>query len=117
MDYSTDRPYPETVGTSAPGMESPHRVWKKSPGLSGMAFLVGHPQSAWNDSLFLGALADRNLIRLSLDGDRIVGEERLLGDLGARIRDVRVGRNGDVYVLTDEDDGRLLRLQPPKAAH
>jgi len=82
-----------------------------------MAFLVGHPESAWNDSLFLGALADRNLIRLSLDGDRIVGEERLLGDLGARIRDVRVGRNGDVYVLTDEDDGRLLRLQPPKAAH
>ena len=117
MDYSTARPYPETVGTSAPGMESPHRVWKKSPGLSGMAFLVGHPESAWNDSLFLGALADRNLIRLTLDGDRIVGEERLLGDLGARIRDVRVGRNGDVYVLTDEDDGRLLRLQPPQAAH
>jgi len=117
MDYSTDRPYPETVGTSAPGMESPHRVWKKSPGLSGMAFLVGHPESAWNNSLFLGALADRNLIRLTLDGDRIAGEERLLGDLDARIRDVRVARNGDVYVLTDEDDGRLLRLQPPKAAH
>jgi len=117
MDYSTDRPYPETVGTSAPGMESPRRVWKKSPGLSGMAFLVGHPESAWNDSLFLGALADRNLIRLTLDGDRIVGEERLLDDLGARIRDVRVGANGDVYVLTDEDDGRLLRLQPPQAAH
>ena len=82
-----------------------------------MAFLVGHPQSAWNDSLFLGALADRNLIRLTLDGDRIAGEERLLGDLDARIRDVRVARNGDVYVLTEEDDGRLLRLQPPKAAH
>ena len=117
MDYSTNRPYPETVGTSAPGMESPHYTWKKSPGLSGMAFLVGHPESAWNNSLFLGALADRNLIRLTLDGDRIVGEERLLGDLDARIRVVRVARNGDVYVLTDEDDGRLLRLQPPKAAH
>jgi aldose sugar dehydrogenase len=117
MDYSTNRPYPETVGTSAPGMESPDYVWKKSPGLSGMAFLRGHPESAWNNSLFLGALADRNLIRLTLDGDRIVGEERLLGDLGARIRDVRVGKDGSVYVLTDDDNGRLLRLQPPAVAH
>jgi glucose/arabinose dehydrogenase len=89
-------------------------MWQKSPGLSGMAFYVGHPQSPWNNSLFLGALADRNLIRLTLDGDRIVGEERLLGDLGARIRDVRVGGDGNVYVLTDEDDGRLLKLEPPR---
>ena len=117
MDYATDRPYPETVGTSAPGMESPYHVWNKSPGLSGMSFLVGHPESGWNNSLFLGALADRNLIRLSLDGNRIVGEERLLGDLDARIRDVRVGKDGSVYVLTDEGDGRLLRLQPPAASH
>jgi aldose sugar dehydrogenase len=117
MDYSTNRPYPETVGTSAPGMESPYHVWKKSPGLSGMAFLRGHPESAWNDSLFLGALADRDLIRLTLDGERIVGEERLLGDLGARIRDVRVGKDGSVYVLTDDDNGRLLRLHPPAVKH
>jgi aldose sugar dehydrogenase len=113
MDYSTNRPYPETIGASAPGMESPYHMWQKSPGLSGMAFYVGHPQSPWNNSLFLGALADRNLIRLTLDGDRIVGEERLLGDLGARIRDVRVGGDGSVYVLTDEDDGKLLKLEPP----
>ena len=116
MDYSTGRPYPETIGTSASGMESPYHAWKKSPGLSGMAFLVGHPESAWNNSLFLGALADRNLIRLSLQGDRIVGEERLLGNLEARIRDVRVGGDGSVYVLTDEENGRLLRLQPPATA-
>jgi glucose/arabinose dehydrogenase len=115
MDYTTGRPYPETIGTQAPGMESPYHVWNKSPGLSGPAFLTGHPESAWNDSLFLGALADGNLIRLSLDGDRIVGEERLLTDLGARIRDVRVGPDGSVYVLTDEDNGRLLRLQPPSS--
>jgi aldose sugar dehydrogenase len=113
MDYSTNRPYPETIGASAPGMESPYHMWQKSPGLSGMAFYVGHPQSPWNNSLFLGALADRNLIRLTLDGDRIVGEERLLGDLGARVRDVRAGGDGNVYVLTDEDDGKLLRLEPP----
>jgi glucose/arabinose dehydrogenase len=50
---------------------------------------------------------------LTLDGDRIVGEERLLRELGARIRDVRVGGDGNVYVLTDEDDGRLLKLEPP----
>lgn len=114
MDYGTDRPYPETRGTQVPGTEQPLKYWKKSPGLSGMAFYVGHPDSAWNDSLFLGALADQDLIRLPLDGDRITGEERLLDDLHARIRDVRVGADGRVYVLTDEDDGRLLRLTPPR---
>lgn len=116
MDYTTNRPYPETIGSHAPGMESPYHVWKKSPGLSGMAFLTGHPDSRWNNSLFLGALADHDLIRLTLDGDRIVGEERLLDDLGARIRDVRVAGDGSVYVLTDEDNGRLIRLQAPAHA-
>jgi glucose/arabinose dehydrogenase len=113
MDYATGRPYPETKGREAPGMERPYHVWPKSPGLSGMAFFIGHPDSPWNDSLFLGALADRDLIRLQLDGDRIVSEERLLGDLDARIRDVRAGRDGRLYVLTDEDNGKLLRIVPP----
>ena len=111
IDYSGLR-ISEAVGTAAPGMEQPHHVWAKSPGLSGMAFLTGHPASAWNNSLFLGSLAESNLIRLQLQGDRIVGEERLLSDRGARIRDVRVGRDGSVYVLTDEDNGKLLRLEP-----
>jgi len=105
---------PEAVGKEAPGMEQPYHVWEISPGLSGMAFLTSQPASKWNDSLFLGALADGSLIRLSLDGDKITGEERLLKDLGARIRDVRVGSDGTVYVLTDETDGKLLRLDPPK---
>ena len=113
MDYSTGTPYPETIGTSARGTESPHHVWAKSPGLSGMAFYTGHPGSPWNDSLLLGALADHALIRLGLDGDRIVSEERLLTDLGARLRDVRAGADGSLYVLTDESDGKLLRLRPP----
>lgn len=106
---------PEAEGKARPGMEQPHHFWEKSPGLSGMAFYTGRPGSAWSDSLFLGALADRNLIRLTLDGNRIVSEERLLGDLGKRIRDVRVGADGNLYVLTDEDDGQLLRLVPPAA--
>ncbi|WP_396617264.1 PQQ-dependent sugar dehydrogenase [Lysobacter soli] len=105
---------PEAVGKEAPGMEQPYHVWEISPGLSGMAFLTAQPASKWNDSLFLGALADGSLIRLSLDGDKITGEERLLKDIGARIRDVRVGSDGKVYVLTDETDGKLLRLDPPK---
>ena len=113
MDYGSNRPYPETKGREAPGMERPHHVWAVSPALSGMAFYGGRPGNAWNDSLFLGALAGRSLIRLQLDGDRIVAEERLLVELGERIRDVRVGADGAVYVLTDEADGQLLRLQPP----
>lgn len=105
---------PEAVGTSAPGMEQPYHVWEKSPGLSGMAFYSAQPASKWNDSLFLGALADGSLIRLTLDGDKITGEERLLKEVGARIRDVRVSGDGKVYVVTDETDGKLLRLDPPK---
>ena len=112
IDYSGVK-YPETTGTSAPGMEQPHHYWAKSPGISGLAFYTGHPGSPWNDSLFVGSLAESNLIRLSLRGDAISGEERLLTDLGARIRDVRVGSDGKVYVLTDEEDGKLLRLTPP----
>ena len=116
MDYASNRPYPETRGQEAPGMQRPYHVWAISPALSGMAFYTGRPGNAWNDSLFLGALAGRSLIRLQLDGDRIVSEERLLVDLGKRIRDVRVGSDGNVYVLTDEDDGQLLELVPPRSA-
>lgn len=115
IDYS-GLPISEAEGKSKPGMESPYHVWEKSPGLSGMAFYTGRPDSPWNDSLFLGALADGNLIRLTLDGDKIVKEERLLKELGLRIRDVRVSADGKVYVLTDEKDGKLLRLDPPGKA-
>jgi glucose/arabinose dehydrogenase len=112
IDYSGMR-ISESVGKSAPGMERPHHVWAKSPGLSGMAFYTGRPGKPWNDSLFLGSLAESNLIRLTLQGNKVVGEERLLQDLGKRIRDVRVGNDGNVYVLTDEGDGQLLRIVPP----
>ena len=56
----------------------------------------------------------RQLIRLQLQGDRVVAEERLLQDLGERIRDVRLGPDGNLYLVTDEDDGKLLRLEPPR---
>ena len=107
---------PEATGTAAPGMEQPYHVWEKSPALSGMAFLVDQPALAWNNSLFLGALSGRALIRLSLDGERITGEERLLTELDQRIRDVRSTADGQVYVLTDDDNGRLLRLTAPGVA-
>lgn len=114
INYSGMR-IPEAVGSAKEGMEPPYHVWEKSPGLSGMAFYTGRPGNAWNDSLFLGSLAESNLIRLTLQGDKIVGEERLLKEVGERVRDVRVGPDDNVYVLTDEDDGKLLRIQPPKA--
>ncbi|PTN54743.1 PQQ-dependent sugar dehydrogenase [Stenotrophomonas panacihumi] len=114
IDYS-GQPISESVGQSREGLEQPYHYWPKSPGVSGMAFYTGHAGSAWNDSLFLGSLAERNLIRLTLDGERITGEERLLGELEQRIRDVRVGADGKVYVLTDEEQGQLLQIEPPKA--
>ncbi|ALN62542.1 soluble aldose sugar dehydrogenase yliI [Lysobacter antibioticus] len=112
IDYSGLK-ISEAEGKEKPGLESPYHVWEKSPALSGMAFYTGHAGSPWNDSLFLGALADGSLIRLSLDGDKIVKEERLLKQLDWRIRDVRVSGDGKVYVLTDESEGKLLRLEPP----
>ena len=114
INYSGMR-IPEAVGSAKQGMEPPYHVWEKSPGLSGMAFYTGRPGNPWNDSLFLGSLAESNLIRLTLQGDKIVGEERLLKEAGERVRDVRVGPDDNLYVLTDEEDGKLLRIQPPKA--
>src|SRR3546814_16085575 len=65
-----------------------------------------------SDLLFLGALAHRHPRRLELEGNEVVGQEELLAGLGERIRDVRSGPDGFLYVLTDSDDGRLLRLEP-----
>ena len=114
INYS-GQPIPEAEGKTKDGMEQPFHMWEKSPGVSGMAFLTGKPDSPWNDSVFVGALAERNLIRLTLNGDKIVGEERLLNEIGERVRDVRVASDGSVYVVTDEDDGKVWRIEPPKA--
>lgn len=97
--------------TQKAGMEQPIYYWDPVIAPSGMAFYTGDKFPAWKGSLFVGALAGKHIARLTLDGDRVVGEERLLADR-ARIRDVRVGPDGLVYALTDEDNGELLRLAP-----
>jgi len=104
------QPIPETTGEVVEGSEAPHHVWLESPGISGMAFYDAERFPAWQHNLFIGALVDRSLIRLQLDGDEIAHEERLLKELGARIRDVRLGPDGYLYLLTDSDDGQLLRV-------
>lgn len=113
-DYSGS-PVPEAVGTSVEGAEEPHHHWPVSPALSGMAFYTGDAFPEWHGNLFIGALAGQALIRLELDGDRIVHEERLLKGRD-RIRDVRVGPDGFIYLLTDGTDGKLLRLEPLPAS-
>lgn len=109
INYS-GQPIPEAQGQSAPGTVAPHHVWEQSPGVSGMAFYDGDRFKAWRHNVFIGALASQALIRLQFDGDQVVHEERLLGELKARIRDVRQGPDGYLYVLTDEDKGGLYRV-------
>jgi aldose sugar dehydrogenase len=107
-------PIPEAEGKHKDGMVDPHYVWEVSPGVSGMAFYDHARFPAWQRSLFVGSLAQRALIRLSLDeNSKVVGEERLLESQAWRIRDVRVGPDGAVYAVTDENDGRLLRITLP----
>ena len=101
---------PEAQGKTVEGTEPPHHVWAKSPAISGMAFYDAERFAPWQNSLFIGALAGQALLRLQLDGDRVVQEERLLQERNARIRDVRQGPDGYLYVLTDAANGQLLRL-------
>ena len=109
IDYSS-KPIPEAKGKVVEGTVAPYHVWEKSPGISGMTFYDGERFKPWQHNLFIGALADKDVIRLQLDGDKVVHEERLLGGLKARIRDVRQGPDGYVYVLTDEDKGAMYRV-------
>ena len=111
-------------GTAKAGMEQPLAYWEKSDGSawtpgtqkssiapSGMAFYTGDALPAWKGNLFVGALAGTALWRLTLDGNAVIARERLLADRGERVRDVRQGPDGWIYVLTDSTNGKLLRLQ------
>lgn len=99
-------------GTAKPGMEQPLWQWTPSIAPSGMAFYTGERFPGWQGSLLVGALRGEMLVRLELDGEKVVREERLLEGAVGRIRDVRVGPDGLIYLLTDSDNGRLIRLEP-----
>jgi len=99
-------------GTEKAGMVQPVYYWDPSIAPSGAAFYTGELFPVWKGNLLVGGLAARQLSRLVLEGEKVVAEERLLVDLGARIRDVRMGPDGAVYVLTDHADGQVLRLVP-----
>ena len=97
---------------TAPGIEAPLWHWTPSIAPSGMTFYTGDLFPAWKGNLFNGALKFQLLARLELDGNRVVKEERLLQGLNERIRDVRQGPDGALYLLTDNDAGRILRVSP-----
>jgi len=99
-------------GTRKNGMEQPVHYWVPSIAPSGMAFYTGDKFPRWQGDLFVGALKDQLLVRLRLEGDRVVHEERMLKGALGRIRDVRVGPDGYIYLLSDEGRGVLARLEP-----
>lgn len=99
-------------GTSKAGMEQPVHYWDPSIAPSGMTFYTGDRYPGWNGSLFVGSLKFGMLVRLETSGERVTAEERLLQGLDERIRDVRQGPDGYLYLLTDEGNGRILRLTP-----
>ena len=105
-------PVPVGEGTHKPGMQQPVYYWVPSIAPSGMTFYSGDRIPEWSGNLFVGSLKFKLLVRLELNGDQVVNEEHLLiGALG-RIRDVREGPDGLLYLLTDERDGELIRLEP-----
>lgn len=101
---------PEAKGELVEGTVKPLHVWQVSPGVSGMVFYDGGRFKAWDHSVFIGALATEELIRLKVEDGRVVDEERLLKERKERIRDVRQGPDGYLYVLTDDGNGKLLKV-------
>ncbi len=98
--------------TQAPGMEQPVYYWDPVIGPSGMAFYTGKLVPEWRGNVFAGGLAAAALVRLVMRDDKVVGEERLLGDRSERIRDVVEGPDGALWLLTDDKAGKLLRVAP-----
>ena len=101
-------------GQAKPGMVQPLHVWVPSIAPSGMAFVSGSQFPQWQGDLLVGALRGQMLVRLTLSGEKVLKEERLLQGRLGRIRDVRMGPDGFVYMLTDDAQGALLRLEPVK---
>jgi len=109
VDYSG---LPIGEGTEKAGMEQPLHYWDPSISPSGLDFYDGDLLPEWRGDLLAGGLSGQLLVRLDMEGDEIVGEERLFAGQLGRIRDVRVGPDGAIYLLTDADNGRLIRVAP-----
>ena len=102
-------------GTAKEGMEQPVYYWDPVIAPSGMLFYTGDRYPGWKGSVFIGSMTPGALVRLQLDRGRVVKEERYLGDMGERIRDVQQGPDGLIYVVTDSPNGRVLRVVPVAA--
>jgi glucose/arabinose dehydrogenase len=111
IDYNGARIH---ESTQKPAMEQPVKYWVPSIAPSGMAFNTGDLFPSWRGNLFIGTLVGQMLVRLELDGEKVVNEERLLQGVGERFRDVRVGPDGAIYLATDNSAGRILRVAPAK---
>jgi glucose/arabinose dehydrogenase len=109
IDYSGAR---IGEGTAKEGMEQPVYFWDPVIAPSGLLFYTGDAFPAWKGNLFVGSLQPGRLVRLVLENGRVTLEERYLGELGARIRDVQQGPDGLLYVVTDASNGLVLRLSP-----
>jgi len=115
IEYSGAQPITSSLGPSAPavaGMEQPTYFWDPVIAPSGLQYYTGNAFPAWRNSLFVGGLAGKKLVRLVFDGTRVVGEEHLLTDRNQRIRDVRQGPDGLLYLVTDEAAGAVWKLVP-----
>jgi glucose/arabinose dehydrogenase len=99
-------------GTQKAGMVQPIHYWVPSIAPSGMTFYTGDRFNHWQGDLLVGSLKFNQLVRLKLDGDTITHEERMLSDEFRRIRDVRQGPDGLIYLLAGGSDGKLIRLFP-----
>lgn len=111
INYS-GQPIPEAKGETVQGTEPPLFVWRQSPAVSGMAFYNAATFPQWQHHLFIGALKDKSVIVMKVNGDSVTEEMRILKDRGQRVRDVRVGPDGYLYALTDETNGELLKISP-----
>ena len=101
-------------GTAKAGMEQPVYYWDPVIAPSGMAFYTGDGLPGWKGSILIGSLKPGLLVRLTMADGRVVREERYLADLNERLRAVRQGPDGFVYLLTDRRDGRILRVLPAR---
>jgi glucose/arabinose dehydrogenase len=110
LEYSTGEKV--GLGREAPGVEQPVYVWEKAIAPSGMALYTGDAFPGWRGNLFVGSLVQRQVRRLVLDGERVTHEETLLDGAVGRVRDVRQGPDGLLYVVTDEKDGGVYRIEP-----